>query len=289
MKISYNEACSLHCSTLEKDLILAEKNKFDFIEIRLDQLKEYMKTHSIDELVNFFASSTIKPHAFNALYTYDSLFSENDDLSKRKELLEEFEYGLNIAQKIGAGYFIIVPPLQRDPNGGPYIGNDENTFHNCVRILTNLSSIASNYNIKLCFEIVGFDRSSVRTIKLAKKIIDAVNLPNVGYVVDSYNLHLYEGLNDFSELKTLEVEKIFAAHLMNGEDVEPQFRGQDKRLFCGEGVVDTQNFLKNLHEMGYKGMVSVETFRPEYWEKDPEWVIEQAYKSTYNEVKLYLE
>ena len=28
-------------------------------------------------------------------------------------------------------------------------------------------------------------------------------------------------------------------------------------------------------------MVSIETFRPEYWIKSPEWVIETAYKTTY--------
>jgi len=28
-------------------------------------------------------------------------------------------------------------------------------------------------------------------------------------------------------------------------------------------------------------MVSVETFRPEYWAKTPEWVIENAYRTTY--------
>ena len=32
---------------------------------------------------------------------------------------------------------------------------------------------------------------------------------------------------------------------------------------------------------GYDGMVSVETFRPEYWAKTPEWVIENAYRTTY--------
>ena len=32
-------------------------------------------------------------------------------------------------------------------------------------------------------------------------------------------------------------------------------------------------------------MVSVETFRPEYWAKSPEWVIENAYRTTAEAVR----
>ena len=56
--------------------------------------------------------------------------------------------------------------------------------------------------------------------------------------------------------------------------------GQDKRCFAGTGVVDTDSFLQTLKCCGYDGMVSVETFRPEYWAKTPEWVIENAYRTT---------
>ena len=45
--------------------------------------------------------------------------------------------------------------------------------------------------------------------------------------------------------------------------------------------MDTDSFLQTLKCCGYDGMVSVETFRPEYWAKTPEWVIENAYRTTY--------
>jgi 2-keto-myo-inositol isomerase len=44
--------------------------------------------------------------------------------------------------------------------------------------------------------------------------------------------------------------------------------------------MDLGNFLTNLKEIGYRGMVSIETFRPEYWREKPEWVIREAYRST---------
>ncbi len=64
MFISYNEACARDCSTLEQDLVLCEKAGFDYIEIRLDMLTDYLKRHTVEELAAFFCTSRLKPHAF---------------------------------------------------------------------------------------------------------------------------------------------------------------------------------------------------------------------------------
>lgn len=50
MKTSYNEACARDCSTLEKDLALCEKAGFDYIEIRLDLLRGWLKEHTVEQL-----------------------------------------------------------------------------------------------------------------------------------------------------------------------------------------------------------------------------------------------
>ena len=280
MLLSYNEACARDCSTLEQDLALCEQAGFDFIEIRLDMLRDYLTRHTIADLADFFRSSRLRPHAFNALYLYPEFLSEHDDPARQAALLEEFCLGCQVGKAIGSHHFIIVPPLQRDPKGGPFTGSWEDTFQNCVRILSTLSGLAEPYDIKLCFELVGFDRSSVRTVAQADAIVRAVNQPNVGFVFDSYNLYLYDGSNDFSALAQVQPEKIFAIHLMSGDNVPPAQRSQDKRCFCGSGAVDTDAFLRQLKALGYDGMVSVETFRPEYWQKSPEWVVSQAYSTT---------
>ncbi len=277
MKISYNEACARDCSTLEQDLELCEKVGFDYIEIRLDMLVKYLEKHSVDELASFFKTNRIKPHALNALYLYPEFLSEDDDEEKQRALMNEFLIGCMVGKAIGSHYFIIVPPLQRDPKGGPYRGSWEQTFNSCVRILKSLSDIAYKYDMNLCFELVGFERSSVRSIENADKIVRAVDRSNVGFVFDSYNIYLNGGKNNFEKLKSVQKEKIFAIHMMSADDVDQSEMGQDKRCFCGRGVVDTDLFLRTLKDIGYDSMVSVETFRPEYWQKTPHWVIENAY------------
>ena len=185
-----------------------------------------------------------------------------------------------MCKAIGSHYFIIVPPLQRDPNGGPFVGTREETFENCVRILKQLGEIAQPYDVNLCFELVGFERSSVRTVEEADAIVRAADRDNVGFVFDSYNIYLNNRTNDFSAIRTVQPEKIFAVHMMSGKDVPDGEMGQDKRCFPDAGVVDIGNFLENLRETGYDGMVSIETFNPDYWGKDPAWVINTAYRTT---------
>lgn len=67
LKLGYNEATCKENSTVENDLLLCEKYGYDYIELRLDMLQEYLKTHTVDDLKAFFAKSHIKPFAFNSI------------------------------------------------------------------------------------------------------------------------------------------------------------------------------------------------------------------------------
>lgn len=285
MYISYNEACGLGCSTLEKDLELCEKEGFDYIEIRFDMLMRYLKTHTVEQLAEYFSEHHLKPHAFNAFYLYPEFLGEGDDPKRQTLLLGQFLYACQIGKKIGAHYMIVVPPFLDEPNYVPFPGTEEEKNLNCIRMLRELGPIAERYDMKLCFELVGFPRSSVRNIENAKKIVEAVDLDHVGYVLDAYNIYLYNGQNDFEAMKSVDRDKIFAVHLNSADDVPERERTQEKRCFAGQGVVDTDQFLSTLKEIGYEGMVSIETFRPQHWAKTPEWVVENAYLTTYEAMK----
>lgn len=287
MKISYNEATAKGCSSLEKDLELCEQIGFDYLEIRLDMLRDYLARHSLSELAAFFRTSRLKPHALNAVYLYPEFLSERDPEDKKTEVMNDFLLACEAGVAIGSQYMIVVPPLQRDPLGGPFPGNREETAKECIRILSALSEMALPFGMNLCFEPVGFNRSSVRNMKEAAAIVNEVDRPNVGFALDSYNLYLYEGSNDFSSIGEVDPAKIFAVHMMSGLDVPAEERGQDKRCYPDRGVVDTGNFLKNLKQTGYEGMVSIETFNPDYWKEKPEHVIAMAYETTKKVLEQY--
>jgi 2-keto-myo-inositol isomerase len=277
MYLSYNEACGKECSDLMTDLKLCEKNGMDYIEIRLDMLKNFLKSGSLEEIKKFFEDSYLKPHAINAIYLTQDIL-EGDTLNENSQAMKDFIFTCEVGKAIGSHYMILVPPF--DPSG-VFKGDILEAEKNCVDILKQLSELARPYKMKLCFELVGLKKSCVRTIEAADRIIRAVNQDNVGFVFDSYNIYLCGKCNDFSKIAQVQKDKIFAIHLMSADCVPEEEMGQDKRCFPGEGVVDTNAFLKILKEVGYEGMVSVETFRPQYWEKTPEWVIQNAYESLY--------
>lgn len=278
MKISYNEACGRDCSSLETDLRLCEAAGFDYIEIRLDLLSRYLWTHTLGELKAWFSAHHLKPHALNAVYLRDGFLSEAVPPQENETLLEQFAFAAYAAEELGAGAIILVPPFS--PDGGPYRRPQAEAEADCVRMLKQLGVLAAERNVKLCFEIVGLQKSAVRTMASARRIVEAVDLSNVGYVVDSYNLYLFGRINEFSQIADLGREKIFAAHINNADDVPECEMGQHCRRFPDSGVVDLKNYLGVLRDMGYDGMLSVETFRPEYWQQTPEQVVGEAYRTT---------
>ena len=52
MKLGFNEATALECKgqSLLADMEMCEKYGFDYIEIRFDCVREYLKEHTLEEL-----------------------------------------------------------------------------------------------------------------------------------------------------------------------------------------------------------------------------------------------
>jgi uncharacterized membrane protein len=124
MKTSYNEACARDCSTLEKDLALCEKAGFDYIEIRLDLLRGWLKEHTVEQLKEFFETHRLKPHAINAVYLHQGMLpDETPDWND--PAMQDFKLACEVGSAIGSGYVIIVPPL--DPAQKPKAGKDMST------------------------------------------------------------------------------------------------------------------------------------------------------------------
>ncbi|WP_125141261.1 sugar phosphate isomerase/epimerase family protein [Clostridium transplantifaecale] len=277
MKIGFNEATAKGCSDLEKDVRLCAQAGFDYIEMRLDMIREYLKNHNLDELAGLLKECGIRPHALNAVYTYRELFSGNGDCEKEKKFLDEFITVCRWAQQTGACHLIVVPPMNPAGFLVPYDGTREQAEEDCIRIMRRLSEIAGVYDVKLCLEPVGAPKSSIRTISEADIIIKAVNRANIGIVLDAYNLYMAYMDSRYEEIGQLDIDKIFAVHINNADPVEPSL---EARRFCDSGIIDLTAFLDELKAKGYEGMVSIETFRPEYWEKQPEEIIFRAYETT---------
>lgn len=267
MKICFNQATTMKYSTLEKDLEFCEKAGYDLIEIRLDKLNDYLLTHTVDDLVNFFKNSHLKPFAFNALE-----FITFRDEAGYKEILDNLQFLCEVGDKINCKKIVVVPTFDI----GDYTKSQ--IKEETIRSLNILADIAAKHDTKLAFEFVGYPNCSVNTFGQAYDIVKAVNKDNVGVVLDCFHFHAMG--SRIEDLQKADPKKIFIFHIDDSEDLPVGAARDHQRLWPGDGAIDLASIIKTLKEIGYSEMVSVELFRPEYWEMDIETTIKTGKAKT---------
>lgn len=271
MKIGYNEATAMKKSSLETDLMYCEKYHYDYIEIRLDMLQDYLKTHTLEDLKQFFAKSHIKPYALNSIE--DINFCDEKQWAERLEL---FRFACESAAAIDNPYIVVVPTMGDDMKNRA----KSDVFEDSVKVLKALSDLAQPYGVRLAFEPIGDARWCVNSISEAWDIVRAVDRENVGLVVDAFNLYMYKKLEDMDDIRKVPTEKIFVFHIDDSEDIPLEVLDHCHRTFPGDGVVPLKALVSTLKDMGFEEIASLELFRPEFWEWDPEQVIKTGYEKT---------
>ncbi|WP_094607061.1 Inosose isomerase [Sporomusa silvacetica DSM 10669] len=274
MKICFNQATTMKHSTLEKDLELCEKYGYDLIEIRLDKLKDYLKTHTVDDLAAFFTTSNIKPYAFNALE-----FITFRDAAGYQEIKDNLKFLCETGKRIHCNKIVVVPTFDVGSYSISQIKEES------IKVLNDLADFAEKYGVKLAYEFVGYPNCSINTFGQTYDIIKTLNRDSVGLVLDCFHFHAMG--SKIEDLQQADAEKIFIFHIDDAEDLPVGALRDDKRVWPGEGAIDLAAILAALKEIGYSEMVSVELFRPEYWDWDIEKTIRTGKEKTESVVSKY--
>ena len=263
LKLGYNEATCKENSTVERDLELCEKYGYDYIELRLDMLKKYFETHTIDDLKAFFAKSHVKPFAFNSIENINFCTPEEWDA-----LVELFTFGCEVAKEIGNPYIIVVPTVT------PEIctKNELEVFEDSVTVLNKLADIAEPYGVKLSFEPIGDRRWCCNSMRQGLEIVQSVNRESVGLTVDCINVYLHDKCADVDFIRKIPQDKLFVFHINDCEDLPLGILDHCHRLMPGLGAIPVQEVADAVHAAGYDGPACLELFRPEYWEMDADAV-----------------
>lgn len=274
MKICFNQATTMKNSTLESDLELCEKQGYDFIEIRLDKLNDYLTRNTIMDLKKYFDTHNIKPYAFNALE-----FINFRDEKGFDEIMKGLQFVCDAGQTIGCKKVVIVPTFDVGNRTKPEIESET------VRAINIMADYAEKFGMKLAFEFVGYPNCSVNTFGQAYSIINKVNRDSVGIVLDCFHFNSMGSRLD--DLKKADPDKIFIFHIDDSEDLPVGAARDEHRLMPGDGAIDLGSILQTLKEIGYDRMVSVELFRPEYWDWDDEKNIRISYEKTIAVIKPF--
>lgn len=121
-----------------------------------------------------------------------------------------------------------------------------------------------SYPIRLGLEFVGPHHLRhqrypfIHTLGDLLLLIDLVDRPNAGVLLDSY--HWYTAETTAAELERLSVRKVVEVHI-NDTALPPNQAHDQDRLVPGEGRIDLPNFLRWLHAAGYQGPLALEILR----------------------------
>lgn len=266
MKIAMNGATTMHAD-LTTDIKAAGRAGFDYVEIWAAKLREFLRTNTTADLKNLITENNLEPYSINSIEHIT--FRTAEDYAKIKGQTEEFS---RIAGEIGCPYVVVVPG--KLPAGT----SEEQIVEESVRVLDELAGIAEKYDVSLAFEFLGQNDCSVQTLDLAKKIVERVDRKNVGLVIDTF--HFYAGGSSFEAIETLDPDKLFIFHINDAEDLPKEQLTDAHRLYPGTGILPIREIKERFDQIGYDRMVSIEIFRPEYWNEDPFEVARQAKEAT---------
>lgn len=272
MKSGFNEGTTKNNSDLEKDLRFADKYGFDFIEFRLDKLETYLRTGTPEGLERELKKYRIRAHALNAIKGINLM---TDSAAKYSDA--RLQWACEVGKLLGSPCVVLVPTIEEGVN--EKYARDE-IDRDCIEVIERFSKIAASSDMGIALEPIGFRGSAVRSLEQAWGIIQRVNAKNVGLAVDMFNVHVFDSWNDIGVLTEIPVDRIFVVHIADCENLPLSSLDQSNRLWPGKGIVPIKRIISTLRGMGYDGVISLELFRPEYWQMDPEEVVRIGSETT---------
>ena len=266
MKIALNGATTMHAD-LETDIKAASAAGFDLLEIWAAKLREFLKTRTTADLKKLLDENNLQPYSINSIEHIT--FRTDEDYEQIKAEAEELS---RIAGEINCPYIVVVPGKL------PENATKEEIVEESTRVLNELADIAEKHNVSLAFEFLGQTDCSVQTLDLCNEIVEKVNRKSIGNVLDTF--HFYAGNSTFEAIENLNPEKLFIFHINDAENLPKEELTDAHRLYPGTGILPIREIKQKFDQIGYDRMVSIEIFRPEYWNEDPFEVARKAKAET---------
>lgn len=249
------------------DIKAASAAGYDMLEIWSAKLYKFLEEHTAADLKVLVAEHNLQPWSINSIEHIT--FRNAEDYAKIKAECETLS---RVAGEIGCPYIVVVPGLM------PENGTEEQVIAESVRVLNELADISEPYGVSLAFEFLGQTDCSVQTLDLCNEIVEHVGRDSIGNVIDTF--HFYAGNSTFEAIDTMRPEKLFIFHINDAEDLPKEQLTDAHRLYPGTGILPIAEIKEHFDKIGYDRMVSIEIFRPEYWNQDPFEVAKKAKEAT---------
>jgi 2-keto-myo-inositol isomerase len=182
-----------------------------------------------------------------------------DDDARRRKGLDDARRSFALAHAIG-GQRLAAPPVGMTDRDGA----DPRRLAERYRALLELGA---PMGVVPEVEVWGFSKTLGRLSEAAHVAIESGH-PSACVLPDVF--HLYKGGSSFRGVRLLGPLAIGVFHFNDYPAHPPRDQINDsQRVYPGDGVAPLDVLVRDLRDIGYRGMLSLELFNRDYWRQDP--------------------
>jgi 2-keto-myo-inositol isomerase len=183
-----------------------------------------------------------------------------DDDAVRAQGLEKARHAMGLLARIG-GKRVAAPPFGAQKDDAPIID-----LHAAVERYNALLSISDDTGVVPLVEVWGFSKNLNRLGDAALIAVESGH-PDACILADSY--HLYKGGSPLSGLRLLHGDVFPLFHINDYPNIPRETITDADRVFPGDGIAPLTTLFRNLRDIGFVGVLSLELFNKEYYQMDP--------------------
>ena len=175
-----------------------------------------------------------------------------DDLTDegRAQTVEYFKKCILGAKYLDCPKVIVHPLMPSLYWGEPFV--EEQDFAVNKKMLTALAPVAREHGVTVCLENMPFPKwSAFSYVKNIKKLLTEIGDEHINACLDTGHFNAEKG--DIYDAITLLGDDLAALHIHDDRN------GQDRHLLPFQGDIDWDGFIRGLKDIGYKGVISLET------------------------------
>lgn len=180
-----------------------------------------------------------------------------DDDARRRKGFEDAKRVMGMLQEIGCTH-LAAPPAGATNQAGLDL------FRAAERY-AELCKLGDSMNVVPAVEMWGFSKN-VRRLGEAVLIAMESGFPKACVLPDVF--HFYKGGSDPRGVRLLNKDAIAILHVNDYPAKEPAKIVDADRVYPGDGVAPLKKLFRDLRSIGYRGMLSLEVFNRDYWQKD---------------------
>ena len=239
-----------HPYALEEHLVAAGAAGFPLVEIWAGKLQTYLEHHTVTDLRRSLAAAGV---AVAAICPY-----RLQCFGDWRQGLAAVERAAALAAALEAPVLLVCP----DAPGAEEMGPD--ALARAGERARAYAEAAARSGVRLAIEPLGGHRF-VPGPREAMALIRAAGAPPaLGLMLDTF--HYYKSGVAEEDIAAVPAERWMILHVNDCPPGPAAALRDADRLYPGEGILPLVTTLQHFRDIGFTGAVSVEVFRPAYWE-----------------------